>query len=217
MVILFDLVGTLFKLDAVRDVFRGAAIPDDVLPFWFARLLHVSMASTLSGRYAPFLAAAESALGQALAVRDLPRDVIPATLRALQRLEPYDDTRPMLGALAAAGHTLAAVSNAPAGMQQALIDGADLRRFFAATLSSDDVRRAKPDPTPYRAALQHLGATPERAWMVAAHAWDIQGAAAVGLRTIWVSRVEKAWGFPGPPPGATAASLAEVPALVAAG
>ena len=52
--------------------------------------------------------------------------------------------------------------------------------------------------------------------MVAAHAWDVQGAAAVGLRTIWVSRVEKAWGFPARPPGVTAASLGDVPRLVAA-
>jgi 2-haloacid dehalogenase len=215
MVILFDLVGTLFALDRVRDVFRRHAVPDDVLPLWFARLLHVSMASTLSGRYAPFLSAGESALRQVLALRALPADVVADTLQAMQTLTPWPDARDSLAALRAAGHTLVALSNAHAAMERSLIDGGKLGELFTAVLSSDEVRHAKPHPAPYRMALERLGAAPARACMVAAHAWDVQGAAAVGLRTVWISRVEKGWGFPGAPPGATATGLADLPAIVA--
>ena len=191
-------------------------MPDDVLPFWFARLLHVSMASTLSGRYAPFLRAGESALRQVLALRELPHDVVAETLSAMQTLEPWPDTRDSLAALRAAGHTLVALSNAHPEMERSLIDGGKLGEFFTTGLSSDEVRLAKPHPAPYRMALERTGAGPAGTCMVAAHAWDVQGAAALGLRTVWISRVEKGWGFPGEPPGATAATLAELPAIVAA-
>ena len=215
MVILFDLVGTLFALDRVRDAFRRHGVPDDVLPFWFARLLHVSMASTLSGHYAPFLRAGESALRQVLTLRDLPHAVIPDTLHAMQTLEPWPDARESLAALRATGHTLVALSNAHAEMERSLIDGGKLGELFAAVLSSDEVRLAKPHPAPYRMALDRMGVAPSAACMVAAHAWDVQGAAALGMRTVWISRVEKGWGFPGDPPGGTAATLAELPAIVA--
>ena len=207
MVIFFDLVGTLFALDRVRDVFRRHAVPDDLLPFWFARLLHVSMASTLSGGYAPFLRAGESALRQVLALRELSTDVVAPTLEAMQTLEPWPDTRDSLAALARAGHTLIALSNAHPAMERSLIDGGKLGELFAAVLSSDEVRKAKPHPAPYRMGLERAQVDPAGACMVAAHAWDVQGAAAVGMRTVWISRVEKAWGFPGDPPGATAAAL----------
>jgi len=214
MVIFFDLVGTLFTLDRVRHAFRAHGVPEDLLPFWFARMLHVSMASTLSGRYTPFLGAAESALRQALAFRDLGADAVPDTLRALQTLEPWPDTRPCLAALAAAGHRLVALSNVGIEMQRSLIGGGGLADFFSAMLSSDEAGRCKPHPAPYRMALDRLQVPAAGACMVAAHAWDVQGAAAVGLRTVWVSRIEKAWSFPGEPPDAVVASLSEVRAAI---
>jgi len=214
MVIFFDLVGTLFRLDRAGAAFRRHAVPEEVLPLWFARLLHVSMASTLSGRYAPFLACAESALRQVLALRDLPDDAMSDTLAALRTLEPWPDTASCLADLRAAGHTLVALSNASLAMQRSLLEGGEIAGSFAATLSSDDVRHAKPHPLPYRRALEQLEVEAAGACMVAAHAWDVQGAAAVGLRTVWVSRVEKGWAFPGAPPGAVVSALGDIPPIL---
>jgi len=214
MVIFFDLVGTLFSLDRVHEVFRRHSVPEDVLPFWFARLLHVSMASTLSGRYAPFLRCGESAMRQVLALRGQPDAVLPETLDTMQRLDPWPDTRECLIALRERGHTLVALSNAHPDMERSLIGGAGLASLFTLVLSSDEAGLAKPHPAPYRMALDRLALSAPEACMVAAHAWDVQGAAAVGLRTVWVSRVEKAWSFPGEPPGAVVAALGEIPAVL---
>lgn len=215
MVILFDLVGTLFSLRRVEETFRAAAVPVEILPFWFARLLHVSMASTLAGRYTPFLAAGESALRQVLTYRDLPHDVVPGAMDAMRTLDPWEDTRGSLTALRAAGHTLVALSNAHPEMLGSLLGGARLTELFAAVLSSDEVRHCKPHPAPYRMALERMAVRqPADACMVAAHAWDVQGAAALGLRTVWISRVEKAWSFPGRPPGLAITSLTELPSAV---
>jgi|SRR5688572_19061907 len=215
MLIVFDLVGTLFSLRRVEAVFHAAAVPAEILPFWFARLLHVTMASTLAGRYTPFLAAGESALRQVLTYRDLPHHVVADAMAAMRTLDPWPDTDTALTALRQAGHTLVALSNAHPEMLASLLGGARLTQLFAAVLSSDEVRHCKPHPAPYRMALERMGAQPAQACMVAAHAWDVQGAAAVGLRTVWISRVEKAWCFPGEPPGLELASLGGLPAAVA--
>ena len=215
MVIIFDVVGTLFTLSRVRAVFRDASVPDDFLPFWFARLLHVSMASALAQRYVPFRDAAEASLRQALAFRRLPLDVVPATLQAMRSLEPWDDARACLDALRQTGHALVALSNSSADTVRALLDSAGIAALFESIVSADEVQRPKPDPNPYWRALERSGVPASSACMVAAHAWDIQGAAAVGLPTIWISRLEKAWSFPSGPPGRTLAALDEVPGAVA--
>jgi 2-haloacid dehalogenase len=214
MIVIFDVVGTLFSLTRVRETFRAASVPEEFLPFWFARLLHVNMASALASRYVAFADAAESSLRQALAFRGLPLDVVPAALQAMRHLEPWEDARVCLETLRQAGHTVVALSNSSADTIRTLIDGAKLGALFESIVSADEVRRPKPDPTPYRRALERSGVPAASACFVAAHGWDIQGAAAVGLPTIWISRLEKAWSFPSGPPGRTVATLKEVPAMV---
>lgn len=215
MVVIFDVVGTLFSLSRVRAAFRDAAVPDDVLPFWFARLLHVSMGSALANRYVPFRDAAECSLRQALASRHLSVAAVPATLRAMRHLEPWDDAPACLALLRQADHSLVALSNSSLDTMQALLDGANLSRFFGLVVSADEVRRPKPDPAAYWRALERSGVPASGACMIAAHAWDVQGAAAVGLRTVWISRLETVWSFPTRPPAHVVATLDEVPAAVA--
>ena len=52
----------------------------------------------------------------------------------------------------------------------------------------EDVRAYKPAPEVHRLAVDAVGCPPERVLMVAAHAWDLRGAQAVGLRTDYVQR-----------------------------
>lgn len=40
----------------------------------------------------------------------------------------------------------------------------------------------------YRLAPRATGSAPERLLMVAAHAWDLRGAQAIGMRTAYVAR-----------------------------
>ena len=51
-------------------------------------------------------------------------------------------------------------------------------------LSTDSLRTTKPHPKVYALARDRAEGEP---WMVAAHAWDLQGAGRAGMRTAWVS------------------------------
>ena len=75
-----------------------------------------------------------------------------------------------------------------------LLDLAGLRRRpdrFEQVLSADMVKRLKPAPEPYRLAAERLGVPVGQVLLVAAHAWDIAGAARAGCATAFVARPGK--------------------------
>lgn len=102
-----------------------------------------------------------------------------------QRLPPWDDSLaglerlsrhfPVLG-LSNAAHTALLRLNAHAGLR------------WHQALSAEAVRTYKPAPEVYRLALDTAGCAPDRVLMVAAHAWDLRGARAAGMRTAYVHR-----------------------------
>lgn len=210
MLVVFDVIGTLFSLDAVRDRMRDEQLPIDLLDFWLARLLHASFAHTLADRYRPYRELMRPTLRQALAVRGLPDDGVERVLDGFDALQPWDDTVDCLDALLAAGHEIVALTNGGEAQTLALMERGGIRDRFAAVHSADEVRQVKPNEAPYRMVLDRFGRAPAGACMVAVHGWDILGASAVGMRTVWVSRVEEQWPFHGTPPDGAMTGLAGV-------
>ncbi|WP_411118965.1 haloacid dehalogenase type II [Streptomyces sp. 058-1L] len=113
----------------------------------------------------------------------------PAAVAALalsaRRLPPWSDTVAGLARLAER-FVLIGLSNASRTALLGLNAHAGLRWHQA--LSAEDARAYKPDPEVYRLAVTVAGLPPERLLMVAAHAWDLRGAQALGLRTAHVAR-----------------------------
>ncbi|PXY22798.1 haloacid dehalogenase type II [Prauserella muralis] len=113
----------------------------------------------------------------------------PAAVTALalagRRLPPWPDTVAGL-ALLAQRFPLIGLSNASRTALLGLNAHAGLRWHQA--LSAEDARTYKPDPAVYQLAVAVSGVPPERLLMVAAHAWDLRAAQALGLRTAYVAR-----------------------------
>jgi 2-haloacid dehalogenase len=105
--------------------------------------------------------------------------------RSGRRLPPWPDTVPGLDRLAQR-FPLIGLSNAGRSALLQLNAHAGLRWHQA--LSAEDVRTCKPDPAVYQLAVTVSGRPPDRLLMVAAHAWDLRGAQALGLRTAYVAR-----------------------------
>ncbi|MBW1638381.1 haloacid dehalogenase type II [Microbacterium resistens] len=59
---------------------------------------------------------------------------------------------------------------------------------LGATVSAERAAAYKPSAAVYRAAVEAAGVAPERILMVAAHAWDLRGAQAAGMRVAYVPR-----------------------------
>ncbi|MFJ3749089.1 haloacid dehalogenase type II [Streptomyces rubiginosohelvolus] len=112
-------------------------------------------------------------------------DAVESLARAVRRLPPWPDTVAGLARLAGR-FPLIGLSNASRRALLELNAHAGLRWHQA--LSAEDARTYKPDPAVYRLAVTVAGLPPERLLMVAAHAWDLRGAQALGLRTAYVAR-----------------------------
>jgi len=71
------------------------------------------------------------------------------------------------------------------------LEFAGLSDFFDHILSVDEVKRYKPAREPYAMAAERLGIQTGDFMMIAAHAWDISGAANAGCKTAFVERPGK--------------------------
>ncbi|MGO9078295.1 MAG: haloacid dehalogenase type II [Streptosporangiaceae bacterium] len=121
-------------------------------------------------------------------------------VRGWRRLRPWPDSREGLDRLRRR-HVTATLSNGHIALLADLMKFADLR--VDVLLSAQLAPGYKPDPQVYRTALRLLDCPAQDAAMVAAHAGDLQAAAALGLRPVLVRRPLE-WGPGGsaeqPPP-----------------
>ncbi|MQA09756.1 MAG: haloacid dehalogenase type II [Pseudonocardiaceae bacterium] len=111
--------------------------------------------------------------------------IIARLATAGQRLPPWADSVAGLERLAQR-FPLLGLSNASRTALLRLNAHAGLRWHQA--LSAEAVQAYKPAPEVYRLAIDTAGCSPERVLMVAAHAWDLRGAQARGMRTAYVQR-----------------------------
>lgn len=191
-VIIFDVNETLLDLAPLR-VSVGQALQggDQFLPLWFSTMLHYSLVETLTGTYHDFGEIGTAALmmvakSQGLELDpDVARQAIADTIT---KLPAHPDVVPALKALAVSQFRVVSLTNSSTAGVAAQFEYAGLTELFERRFSVEDVGVYKPDPRTYRWVLDELGIKPEEALMVAAHAWDLAGAMAVGLQTAFVRR-----------------------------
>ena len=212
----FDVVGTLFDLRPLADGLRAVGAPAEALDAWFERLLHTAASLTLAGEFAPFAEIAETTLRAVLARAGVEPERASDVLPALAELPAHADTRPALERLAGAGVRVATLTNSGEEQTQALLDSAGLADLVEGIYTTADVQAYKPHPAPYRRALDELGLAPADVAFVAAHGWDVVGARAVGMKAVWVDRLECLWPLPVPEPDLRAEGLEEAVELVLA-
>lgn len=80
-----------------------------------------------------------------------------------------------------------------------------------AVVTAEESGCYKPDPRPYRLALQKLGVAPRDAAFVAGSGYDMFGTARVGLRTYWHNRVGLALPEGAPAPEIASPTLEALP------
>jgi 2-haloacid dehalogenase len=77
-------------------------------------------------------------------------------------------------------------------------------------ITAEEAGRYKPDPIPYRLALDALGVSASESAFVAGSSYDMFGTSAVGLRTYWHNRIGLSLVEGAPPPEIEAPTLAEL-------
>jgi 2-haloacid dehalogenase len=128
----------------------------------------------------------------------------------LRQLPAHPEVPGALRRLGDAGLRLASLTNSTEEVARAQLEHAGLIDLFELVLSADTVRRLKPAPEPYRMAAERLGVAVGEIRLIAAHAWDVAGAARAGCVTAFVARPGKALDPLVERPEIVGADLAEV-------
>jgi 2-haloacid dehalogenase len=102
-------------------------------------------------------------------------------------LRPWPGVTEALAPLAEAGVKLGVATNCSEALGK--IAAACVGVRFDVVVTAERAGFYKPDPHPYRLALAELGVAPERCLFVAGSAYDLVGAARVGLDTWWHDRI----------------------------
>lgn len=190
MLCVFDVNETLLDLAALDEFFDEVTGDPAARREWFDLMIHNALVITASGGYRPFGQIAAACLPAVAAARG--RTATPEQQRELgermRRLPAHHDAEDAIGRLRESGFGVVALTNSVLEVAQDQLRNSGLLSLFDAVYSADQVGRLKPAPEPYRFVVESEQAEPGDAALIAAHGWDVAGAAAAGLRTAFVAR-----------------------------
>ena len=212
-VVAFDVNETLLDLAPVRAAIVELGEPEHVLSTVFARTLLTGFAEAATGGWCRFRDAFTSALAQTTGLAAADRDRV---ADAFAELAPHPDVEPALRLLAEAGVRAVTLSHGSPGVAEAGLERGGVLPLVERTLTSESIRAWKPNREVYLWAAGVCDVAPDRTALVAAHAWDVQGAQKAGLTGAWFPRSERSYPAVHEPahvvaddlPGAVAALLA---------
>jgi HAD superfamily hydrolase (TIGR01549 family) len=139
-----------------------------------------------------------------------------AAERDQSRVELLPGARSALDDLAGS-YRIGVVTNGPPDAQRQKIEAVDLDRWAETTVFAGHETPQKPDPEPFKVAMDALGATPASTVHVGdSLETDVAGAAAVGIDSVWLGGGTQTTedGGPAPEPTYRIDTLATLPSLL---
>ena len=200
--VLFDLLTALLDSWTLWDSVAGGAQEGRR---WRGAYLKLTYGA---GAYRPY----ETLVAEAAATVGLDRRLADELAARYAELQPWPGVPAALGALAVAGVPLGVATNCSEVLGRVAVDRIGIR--FAAVVTAEHAGFYKPDPHPYRLALEELRTPPERCLFVAGSAYDLIGAARVGMTTWWHDRIGMAKPPGAPEPLRHTRDLEELPGFV---
>lgn len=188
-IVAFDIIGTCFSLEKPRQKLAELNAPTYAIELWFSQTLRDAFAISHAGSYQPLKQVLEAELPRTLKMLDIKADSLEITgiIESFSELELHCDGLESFEILKKAGCSIVALTNGSENSTRELLKSAGAIEYFDRIFSCDAVSKTKPHPDVYALLKQEKE---NDVWMVAAHAWDIAGAALANLRTAFVSQVE---------------------------
>ncbi len=186
--LIFDVNETLLDLSALDPFFSAYRGDAALRKGWFRQLKEWWLVGLGAGTHRDFATLARASLEALDPDIQTTTSEVDALMTGVTSLPAFPDVPYALDQLHARGIRLVALTNGTAAAVAQQLQHAGLDGYFTHILSADAVTQHKPGPRPYLHAAETLGLAPDDCVMVAAHDWDIHGADAAGLRTVFVAR-----------------------------
>ena len=194
-VLAFDVYGTLidpFRMEEhLRAIFGARA--KEATELWRSKQLEYSLRRALMKKYENFDVCTAQALQ--FVSRQLEVPLADETMRNLLdqylRLPVYSDVPAALDELESRGFKMVACTNGTEHAVRGLLDRAGILAKFSGIISVDPIRTFKPDPAVYEYLAAQVHAEKEMVCLISSNPFDVIGAKACGLPTVWVQRDAK--------------------------
>jgi len=175
--VLFDLLTALLDSWSLWNAVAGG---EQAGRRWRAAYLAITYRTGRYRRYEDLVADAAESVG-------LSRLLADELSARYGTIEPWPEAGDLLGRLHAAGVPLGVVTNCSEALGR--LAASRIPIPFKVIVTAERAGCYKPEPQPYRLALEELGVKPGRCLFVAGSAYDLPGAAHVGLPTWWHDRI----------------------------
>ncbi len=189
-VVVFDVFETLFSMKSLVPRLGELGLPPEALPMWYGRTLRDGFALAAANAYAPMQDVAQAALEVILADHGKPATGVEKVMAGLSELAAETDVEPAFQLLDAQNVRIFLLSNGSQANTLALLQKAGLDVYVEKIISVDDIQCWKPRREIYLHVATAADVEPAHIALVAAHAWDVQGAMRAGLTGGWVKREE---------------------------
>lgn len=212
MTVLLDVNGTLTDPAGIGEPWGRPDLGPGILD----AAIQGAMTDTICGVFRPLAELLRGATVREAQRSGLDPALVDDAVARAGALDPWPDAAEALIHLRDAGIRVAALTNSGADAGRATLEAAGLLPLVDVVLGVDAVRAFKPDGRTYAYAVSELGVAAADVTLVAAHAWDVTGAARAGLRTAWVARGERALAPTTPTPNHVGENLLEVAKSISA-
>jgi 2-haloacid dehalogenase len=189
--IVFDAYGTCFDVHSA--VARHAAelgpVAAALSDLWRAKQLEYTWTRSLMGHYRDFADVTEAALDFVMARFGVAKpDLRKKLLDAYLSLTAYPEVPGVLADLRAQGLRTAILSNGSPAMLASAVSSAGIAPHLDAVISVHPLGVFKPPPEAYQPVLDQLGVSKVEVLFISSNRWDVAGATAFGLASLWCNR-----------------------------
>jgi 2-haloacid dehalogenase len=216
--IVFDLYGTLMRIDSLAQAAEAAGAPDPAafVDAWRNKQIEYAWCLSLMQDYRDFDTLTSRALDYTCAQfgLTLDADARKSLAQAWLTVTPYDDVAPTLRTLRERNIPLCVLTNGVRSSAERALHSGGIRNLLDDVLSVEAVRVYKPDPRVYKLATARFGCDPERILFVSSNGWDASGAAGFGFAVAWCNRSGRPAETLGYPPITTLKKLDDVLGLL---
>ena len=188
-IVVFDIIGTCFSLEKPRQRLIELGAPNYALELWFSQALRDAFAFSHAGKYQPLKQILEAELPRTLKLLeiDFNTEQLSKIMATFSKLELQPSATEAFETLTQEGWKIVALTNGSEESTRNLLQSAGVQQYFTEVYSCDAIAVTKPHRDVYKMIQNNL----QDVWLVAAHAWDIAGAINVGMKTAFVSQLEK--------------------------